>query len=167
MRRTKKIVFTVIIALLVATAAAFAAPSPQLLKQGMSGDEIYKLQIKLLEFGYLEDTPDGTFGSQTKAAVQEFQLDVGLAADGVAGPATLKALRDYKPAAGQTSRARATAAKASNSSPSPNNSSACPTSGPAARRAASTAQASSLTSTAISASSCRGWPTASSKSALP
>jgi cell wall-associated NlpC family hydrolase len=105
MRRTKKIVFTVIIALLVATAAAQAAPATPLLKQGMSGDEIYKLQLKLQEIGYYEDAPDGTFGSRTKAAVQEFQLDLGLAADGVVGPATLNALRDYKPAAGQTSRA--------------------------------------------------------------
>ncbi len=104
MRRTKKIVITLIIALFVA-AAAQAAPSPALLKQGMSGHEIYKLQLKLQEFGYFEGTPDGAFGSHTKAAVQEFQLDLGLAADGVVGPATLGALRDYKPAAGQASRA--------------------------------------------------------------
>ncbi|MDT8901225.1 NlpC/P60 family protein [Anaeroselena agilis] len=112
MRRTKKIVFTVIMALLIATAAAHAAASPSLLKQGMSGDDIYKLQAKLLEFGYYEDTPDGNFGSQTKLAVLEFQLDVGLEADGVAGPATIKALRDFKPADGQPSRAQAETRKA-------------------------------------------------------
>lgn len=83
-----------------ATVAAAAAPSePSLLKQGMTGDEVYKLQVKLQEFGYLEDGPDGKFGSKTKLAVIQFQLDCGLEADGVAGPATINALRDYKPVA--------------------------------------------------------------------
>ena len=63
----------------------------------MSGDDVYRLQAKLQEFGYLEAT-DGLFGSATRLAVMEFQLDIGLEADGVAGPATIKALRDYKPA---------------------------------------------------------------------
>jgi cell wall-associated NlpC family hydrolase len=103
MRRAKRIIAIGIMVLLIATAAAHAAAP--LLKQGMSGDDIYRLQLKLQEFGYYEGAPDGTFGSQTKIAVIEFQLDTGLSADGVVGPATLAALRDYKPAAGQTSRA--------------------------------------------------------------
>lgn len=105
MRQTPRVVLTVLILLLIATVAVqAAAPAPTLLKQGMSGDEIYKLQAKLLEFGYYQDTPDGTFGAMTREAVSEFQADVGLEADGVAGPATLAALRDYKPVV-QASRA--------------------------------------------------------------
>jgi hypothetical protein len=87
-----------------ATVAAAVPSAPGLLKQGMSGDEVYKLQAKLLEFGYLEDGPDGKFGSQTKLAVIQFQLDCGLESDGVAGPDTIKALRDYKPETATASR---------------------------------------------------------------
>jgi cell wall-associated NlpC family hydrolase len=96
MRRAKTIIFIATLVLFIATAAAQAAAP--LLKQGMSGDDIYRLQLKLQEFGYYEGAPDGTFGSQTKIAVIEFQLDAGLPADGVVGPATLAALRDYRPA---------------------------------------------------------------------
>jgi cell wall-associated NlpC family hydrolase len=110
MRQTLRIVLAVLVALLVATAAAQAASAPGLLKQGMSGDDVYRLQAKLLECGYLEDTPDGNFGALTREAVIEFQTDVGLEADGVAGPATLEALRDYKPVA-QASRAPAESRK--------------------------------------------------------
>lgn len=102
MKQVPRIFIICLAAMFIATAtvAAAAAPSaPVLLKQGMSGDEIYKLQVKLQEYGYLEDGPDGTFGGQTKLAVIQFQLDCGLEADGVAGPSTIKALRDYKPEA--------------------------------------------------------------------
>lgn len=88
-----------VIFLLIAAPVVYAAPQgPQLLKQGMTGDEVYKLQVKLHEYGYLSGSPDGTFGEQTRLAVQAFQIDTGLEADGVAGPATLAALKDYKPA---------------------------------------------------------------------
>lgn len=82
--------------LLVAAAVNASAPQPTLLKQGMSGDDVYRLQAKLMEFGYLE-AADGLFGTATRMAVMELQLDLGLEADGVAGPATINALRDYKP----------------------------------------------------------------------
>ncbi len=100
MKQVPRIFLFCLAAMLIATAtvAAAAAPSaPALLKQGMSGDEVYKLQAKLTEYGYLEEGPDGNFGSQTKLAVIQFQLDCGLEADGVAGSDTIKALRDYKP----------------------------------------------------------------------
>lgn len=103
MRQTLRVVLAALIVYIAATAAVQAS-APALLKQGMSGDDIYKLQAKLLEFGYYHDTPDGVFGARTREAVIEFQADIGIEADGVVGPATLAALRDYKPLA-QASRA--------------------------------------------------------------
>lgn len=95
MKQAQRIFAICLAALLLATAAAAAAPL--LLKQGMTGDEVTKLQVKLQEYGYLQAEPDGNFGGQTRRAILEFQLDAGLEADGIAGPATLKALEDYKP----------------------------------------------------------------------
>ncbi len=106
MRQTLRVLLFGLIVMLIATAAAQASASPPvLLKEGMNGDDVYRLQAKLQEFGYYQGTPDGYFGEQTAEAVLEFQLDTGLQADGVVGTATLATLRDYKPAAGQASRA--------------------------------------------------------------
>ncbi len=60
------------------------------LKAGSSGEEVYYLQMKLKELGYYTGSVTGSFYSGTKAAVQAFQKDHGLQADGVAGPNTLK-----------------------------------------------------------------------------
>ncbi|MBP2642197.1 MAG: spore cortex-lytic enzyme [Firmicutes bacterium] len=59
-----------------------------LVKQGSAGDAVFRLQNKLHEYGYYHGEPDGVFGATTKEAVEEFQQDSGLVADGVAGPAT-------------------------------------------------------------------------------
>jgi cell wall-associated NlpC family hydrolase len=105
MRQKLRVILIGLIVMLVATAAAHAASAPPaLLKEGMSGDDIYRLQVKLQEFGYYQGTPDGYFGEQTAEAVMEFQLDTGLQVDGIVGAATLATLRDFKPAA-QASRA--------------------------------------------------------------
>lgn len=58
-------------------------------KQGDRGDNVKKLQQRLIELGYLnEGDDDGAFGNQTRRAVIAFQEANGLAADGVAGDAT-------------------------------------------------------------------------------
>lgn len=54
--------------------------------------EIKKVQEKLNELGYECGTPDGVAGKKTTAAIKKFQKDNGLAADGVAGSKTKKAL---------------------------------------------------------------------------
>lgn len=65
-----------------------------ILKRGMVGEDVRKLQARLIELGY--DLPkygaDGEYGSETVAAVKEFQADRGLDADGIAGEKTLAAL---------------------------------------------------------------------------
>lgn len=59
---------------------------------GSRGSEVKAIQEKLKERGIYKGSVDGIFGSATKSAVQKFQKQVGLTADGIAGPATLKKL---------------------------------------------------------------------------
>lgn len=61
-------------------------------KQGSSGDVVRTIQQKLINWGYLNGKADGIFGSKTAQAVKYFQQKNGLTADGIVGPATLKAL---------------------------------------------------------------------------
>jgi zinc D-Ala-D-Ala carboxypeptidase len=60
------------------------------LSEGASGDDVRQLQIRVAGYpGYGGVIAlDGAFGPATKAAVTRFQQAYGLAADGVAGPAT-------------------------------------------------------------------------------
>jgi N-acetylmuramoyl-L-alanine amidase len=58
----------------------------------MAGDDVAVLQQRLLDMGFDCGRVDGIFGRETAAALQEFQRNVGLVADGTCGPATLKAL---------------------------------------------------------------------------
>lgn len=61
-------------------------------KQGSSGDAVRTIQQKLTNWGYFGDSVDGVYGPKTAEAVKSFQRKNGLTPDGVAGPATLKAL---------------------------------------------------------------------------
>jgi zinc D-Ala-D-Ala carboxypeptidase len=60
------------------------------LSQGTNGEDVRQLQIRVAGYpgygGHL--ATDGDFGPATKAAVTRFQQAYGLAADGIAGPAT-------------------------------------------------------------------------------
>jgi peptidoglycan hydrolase-like protein with peptidoglycan-binding domain len=67
-------------------------PAEGALRQGMKGLRVQALQAKLLVLGYDPGTADGLFGAKTKAAVQKFQTDKGLVADGIVGPLTQAAL---------------------------------------------------------------------------
>lgn len=61
-------------------------------KVGSQSDEVRQIQQALKQKGYYDYTVDGIFGTRTKKAVVAFQRDSGLAADGIAGKNTLKAL---------------------------------------------------------------------------
>ena len=61
--------------------------------RGDGGWDVAALQFRLAWRGFPSGTLDGGFGSHVEAAVRRFQARNGLAADGVAGPATLRALR--------------------------------------------------------------------------
>jgi uncharacterized protein YgiM (DUF1202 family) len=69
-----------------------AKTASNLLKKGMKGAEVTKMQNKLRERGFLDASSTGEFGDKTFEAVSAFQEAAGIAADGIAGQATLEAL---------------------------------------------------------------------------
>ena len=64
----------------------------RILSMGMVGMDVRVLQAELIARGYLQGKPDLVYGKKTRNAVREFQGDMGLKADGKAGPETLRAL---------------------------------------------------------------------------
>ena len=62
------------------------------LREGDSGDAVKKLQQQLKTLGYYSGSVDGKYGSGTTQAVMTFQKMNDLRVDGVAGPATQRAL---------------------------------------------------------------------------
>jgi peptidoglycan hydrolase-like protein with peptidoglycan-binding domain len=80
----------VVVAMLVLTCAVSvaAASSSKSLSLGSTGSAVKQLQRKLRV-----RPVSGYFGDETRGAVKRFQKHHGLKADGVAGPATLRALR--------------------------------------------------------------------------
>ena len=61
-------------------------------KYGSRGSEVTQIQTKLKIWGYYKGNVDGIYGTQTLNAVKYFQRKNGLKVDGIAGPATLKAM---------------------------------------------------------------------------
>ena len=64
-------------------------------KYGSRGNEVTQIQTKLKRWGYYNGNVDGIYGTQTLNAVKYFQRKNGLTVDGIAGPATLKAMGIY------------------------------------------------------------------------
>lgn len=67
-------------------------PAYKTLQVGDRGDLVREMQEKLIEYGYLDGEADGAFGNQTRRAVERFQYQHGLSADGIAGKRTLTVL---------------------------------------------------------------------------
>jgi N-acetylmuramoyl-L-alanine amidase len=63
----------------------------------MRGDDVAALQHRLLQLGFAVGRVDGSFGEITGRALADFQNNIGLPADGSAGPATFKALGRLSP----------------------------------------------------------------------
>ena len=60
--------------------------------RGATGSVVRTIQQKLKNWGYYKGSVDGIYGSKTVEAVKYFQQKNKLAADGKAGPKTLKAM---------------------------------------------------------------------------
>ena len=87
----------------VATAAVqkelFARTAPEYsgyitLRRGDDNDRVEAMQLRLTKLGYHDGRTDGYFDKATQNSVKKFQLAVGLPVNGVADPATLRALYD-------------------------------------------------------------------------
>ena len=97
LKNKKKIVIILSITILLIGVIAFIVlfennEVEALSKYGSRGDEVRQIQTKLKRWGYYNGNVDGIFGSQTLEAVKYFQRKNGLTVDGIAGPATLKAM---------------------------------------------------------------------------
>lgn len=77
-----------------AEATSAEEASRTILKRGMKGEDVRRLQLRLMELGYglPRYGADGEYGAETAAAVKAFQADRKLVADGAAGEMTLAAL---------------------------------------------------------------------------
>jgi murein DD-endopeptidase MepM/ murein hydrolase activator NlpD len=69
----------------------------RMLRQGKTGWDVAALQFSLAWHGFPSGRFDGGFGPRTDAALRRFQRFAHLGVDGVAGPATYRALRRPPP----------------------------------------------------------------------
>jgi len=69
----------------------------RMLHHGNRGWDVAALQFKLAWHGFPSGTFDGVFGAHTDAALRRFQHRAHLSVDGVAGPASVRALRRGRP----------------------------------------------------------------------
>ncbi len=65
-----------------------------IVKPGMRGPGVEKVQRLLIERGFLDGDADGWCGAATVAAIRDFQYSVGLTADGICGISTYAALEN-------------------------------------------------------------------------
>jgi peptidoglycan hydrolase-like protein with peptidoglycan-binding domain len=72
-------------------------PGQPTISKGATGDTVRRLQRALRRTPDLGITVDGVFGPGTEAAVKDFQQGSGLTVDGVVGPQTWAALPDGGP----------------------------------------------------------------------
>ena len=91
-RRRLVLSLAVLFAVNIAVITLFQSAEAAVYRQGSTGDAVRTIQTKLKNWGYYDGAVDGIFGSGTAEAVRYFQRKNGLTADGIAGPATLKAL---------------------------------------------------------------------------
>ena len=65
----------------------------RVLEEGAVGADVAELQFELAWRGFPSDVFDGVFGAHVTGALKRFQRWAGLRPDGVAGPATIAAVR--------------------------------------------------------------------------
>ena len=81
-----------LLALCFALTLPLNALAAAVLEIGSRGENVTKVQKKLIQYGYMTGTADGRYGEQTRDAVEWFQRKNGLAVDGKVGAKTAAAL---------------------------------------------------------------------------
>ena len=73
----------------------------------LRGDDVAELQRRLNALGFDAGREDGILGPETETALRQFQRNAGTTADGVCGPATLAAIGARQWPGGRLGRQRA------------------------------------------------------------
>lgn len=84
----KRALFAAVLALILCCSAI----AETILEVGSRGDDVVKVQKRLIQFDYLSGEADGRYGEATRNAVIRFQKNNGLSADGKVGRETAAAL---------------------------------------------------------------------------
>lgn len=86
--------FCVLVILVAATTAGAATTlGDRTLERGMEGRDVRHLQMRLDRLGFYDGPANARYGASTQRAVSGYQRSRCLDADGIAGPATVRALR--------------------------------------------------------------------------
>lgn len=91
-RRRLVLSLAVLFAVNIMVITFFQSAEAAVYRQGSTGDAVRTIQTKLSNWGYFSGAIDGIYGPKTEEAVKYFQRKNSLTADGVVGPATLRAL---------------------------------------------------------------------------
>ena len=102
----KKLI-SLMLALSIALACAVNARAANVLEVGSRGNDVVKVQKRLIQYDYLDGEADGRYGESTRNAVRLFQKRNGLTVDGKVGPATAAALGVTLSGGGSGSASRA------------------------------------------------------------
>ena len=87
-RRVGRWVLTIWVCMAICV-SAWAAVALQV---GSKGDDVRKVQQRLIQWGYMTGSADGIYGADTEAAVRKFQSANGLSVDGKVGAKTAAAI---------------------------------------------------------------------------
>ena len=88
----RKKALSIFLALTISLACAVSARAATVLEVGSRGNDVVKVQKRLIQYDYLKGEADGRYGEATRDAVRLFQKRNGLTVDGKVGPSTAAAL---------------------------------------------------------------------------
>ena len=109
-----KRIFCLFLALAFVFLIPMTALAASVLEVGSRGDDVTKVQKKLIQFGYMTGSADGRYGEKTRDAVKWFQRRNGLTVDGKVGADTAAALGVTLSRGGSASAAKAASASSAN-----------------------------------------------------